>query len=343
MKIEFEPCYMQMKYKKICWQQLLYFKFTYSMDSENQKQSGMQVYKQNKMQWWYAISQRIILILSFLCITNYAIGQETYEVVSTSMLNVRSKPTTKSVVFGKLKANDKVKVYSIVNSWAEIIYKSKRAYISSRYLRKINTEDKESNEDVIVQEAPMVISEPKEEIIQEVIPERKKRKIGIDFLPTLYGGIVNLVSDNASPKGNIGGGIDFSFQFIAKENITIIPRNYYMESSIGYSLRGSGHFPLHYIMAKISPIGYRYKISNIELYGNVGAYIGYTFSTIETNSHSFDSNIDWGVLAKIGIEYNKIGLGFSYERGLNNVCNSNLALKNQGIFFNVSHRLLNLK
>ena len=116
-----------------------------------------------------------------------------------------------------------------------------------------------------------------------------------------------------------------------------------MESSIGYSLRGSGHFPLHYIMAKISPIGYRYKVSKYELYGNIGAYIGYTFSTIGTNYYSFDSNIDWGVLAKIGIEYNKIGLGFSYERGLNNVCNSNLALKNKGIFFNVSYRLLNLK
>ncbi len=69
-------------------------------------------------------------------------------------------------------------------------------------------------------------------------------------MPTLYGGMVNLVSDNASPKGNIGGGVDFSFQFIVKENITIIPRNYYMEASLGYSLRGSGHFPLHYIMGK---------------------------------------------------------------------------------------------
>ncbi len=161
-------------------------------------------------------SLRKILFMSFLSWAGSIFGQETYEVVSTSMLNVRSKPTTKSVVLGKLKANDEVKVYSIVNSWAEIIYKNKRAYISSRYLRKINTEDKESYEDVIVQDAPIVISEPKEEMIQEVLPERKKEKIGIDFLPTLYGGMVNLVSDNASPKGNIGGGVDFSFQFIVK-------------------------------------------------------------------------------------------------------------------------------
>ena len=104
--------------------------------------------------------------MSFLSWAGSIFGQETYEVVSTSMLNVRSKPTTKSVVLGKLKANDEVKVYSIVNSWAEIIYKNKRAYISSRYLRKINTEDKESHEDVIVQDAPIVISEPKEEMIQ---------------------------------------------------------------------------------------------------------------------------------------------------------------------------------
>lgn len=142
-------------------------------------QSGMKVYKQNKIRGWYAISQRIILMLSFLCITNYAIGQETYEVVSTSMLNVRSKPTTKSVVLGKLKANDEVKVYSIANSWAEIIYKNKRAYVSSRYLRKINIEDEGANEDIIIQESPIVISEPKEETIQEVIPERKKEKLAL--------------------------------------------------------------------------------------------------------------------------------------------------------------------
>lgn len=288
-------------------------------------------------------SLRKILFISFLSWASSIWGQETYEVVSTSMLNVRSKPTTKSVVLGKLNANDEVKVYSITNSWAEIIYKNRKAYVSSRYLRKIKIEDEVSNEDIIIQESPIVDFEPKEEIIQEATPERNKGKISIDFLPTLYGGMVNLVSDNASPKGNIGGGVDFSFQFLAKESINIIPRNYYMESSIGYSLRGSGHFPLHYVMAKISPIGYRYKISKYELYGNIGAYIGYTFSTIETNDYSFDSNLDWGVLAKIGIEYNTIGLGFSYERGLNNVCNSNLALKNQGIFFNVSYRLLNLK
>lgn len=300
-------------------------------------------YKKGIRRFLQRNSLRKILFISFLSWASSIWGQETYEVVSTSMLNVRSKPTTKSVVLGKLKANDEVKVYSIANSWAEIIYKNKKAYVSSRYLRKIDIEDGGSNEDIIIQESPIVISEPEEETIQGVIPERKKGKIGIDFLPTLYGGMVNFVSDNASPKGNIGGGVDFSFQFIAKENIAIVPQNYYIESSIGYSLRGSGHFPLHYVMAKISPIGYRYKISDIELYGNIGAYIGYTFSTIETNSHSFDSNIDWGILAKIGIEYNKIGLGFSYERGLNNVCNSNLALKNQGIFFNVSYRLLNLK
>ncbi len=291
------------------------------------------------------IGLRLALIILLLSYTIEVMSQETYEVVLTSMLNVRSKPTTKSSIIGKLKLKEEVKVFSIVNLWAEINYNNKKAYVSSKYLRKIETIDEKTEKNDVEPELPISISASKEEIIQEEISNSSKNvgKIGIDFLPTIYGGFVNLVSDNASPKGNIGGGVDFSFQFIVKENISIIPRNYYMESSIGYSLRGSGHFPLHYIMAKISPIGYRYKVSDFELYGSIGAYIGYTFSTIETNSHSFDSNIDWGVLAKIGVEYNKIGLGFSYERGLNNVCNSNLALKNQGIFFNVSYRLLNLK
>lgn len=293
----------------------------------------------------FSPNKLVILFLSFFIWTSNIYGQQTYEVVSTSMLNVRNKPSTKSSVIGKLKLREKVEVYSIDNLWAAIIYKDRKAYVSSKFLRKIETKEDSIENNAIEQESSTSVSAPQEEFAKEITPYRPKTKgkIGIDFIPTLYGGYVNLLSKNVSPKGNIGGGIDFSFQFIAKENIVFLPRNYYMETSLGYSLRGSGYFPLHYVMAKVSPIGYRLKISKIELYGNIGAYIGYTFSSIETNSHSFDSNIDWGVLGKIGLEYNKIGLGFSYERGLNNVCNSNLTLKNQGIFFNVSYRLFKLK
>lgn len=289
------------------------------------------------------ISLRLVFMFLLLGCTIQAMCQETYKVVSTSVLNVRSKPTTKSFVIGKLKKNEEVKVFSIENLWAEIFYKNRKAYVFSKYLKNVETAEKKTECPNVEKVLP--ISVPKEEPIQEVIinPPKTNKKIGIDFLPTVYGGFVNLVSDRVSPKGNFGGGVDFSFQFFVKEKIAFFPRNYYMETSLGYSLRGCGHFPLHYIMAKISPIGYSYKISKFELYGNIGTYVGYTFSTIETNSHSFDSNIDWGIWVKVGVEYKKIGLGFSYERGMNNVCNSNLKLMNQGMFFNASYRLFNLK
>ena len=118
------------------------------------------------------------------------------------MLNVRSKPTTKSSIIGKLKLKQEVKVFSIVNLWAEISYKNRKAYVSSKYLRKIEVSNEETENDEVKPEFPISSVVPKEEIIQEVIPNisQTSSKVSVYFLPTLYGGMVNLVSDKASPK-----------------------------------------------------------------------------------------------------------------------------------------------
>lgn len=291
------------------------------------------------------ISVKTFIFLFFISLTTNAIGQETYEVVSTSRLNVRSKPSTNSSIIGTLNPHEQVDVYSIIDSWAKISYKSRMAYVSSKYIRKIEIKE---NIPVVVErqeENNPITSETKETEISEVIYNEptKKDNIGIDFVPSIYGGFTNFVSDNASPKGNIGFGADFAFQFIANRPIGFIPKDYYMEASLGYSLKGSGAFPLHYIIMKLSPIGYRYMISDFMLLSKIGVYTGYTFSTIETNSHSFDTNIDIGILCEIGIEYKRVGVGLSYEQGFANVCNSNLRLNNQCVFLNLSYRLFNLK
>ncbi|ALC89367.1 hypothetical protein AM500_05900 [Bacillus sp. FJAT-18017] len=55
--------------------------------------------------------------------------------VKSGLLNVRSGPGTKYKVIGTLKNKTKVTVYFIKNGWAQIKYKSKKAYVSDNYLR----------------------------------------------------------------------------------------------------------------------------------------------------------------------------------------------------------------
>ena len=77
--------------------------------------------------------------------------------------------------------------------------------------------------------------------------------------------------------------------------------------------------------------------------GKAGVYMGYPFTKIETSRNSFDTNMDFGFLLGIAADFSSIGVGLSYERGLTDVCSSNLSIKNQCIFFSVSYRLFNLK
>ncbi len=167
--------------------------------------------------------------------------------------------------------------------------------------------------------------------------------VSIDFVPSVYAGYANFTSDNTSPKCGIGFGIDFALQFLAKDYIGFIPENYYMEASLGYSARGSGACPLHYANFKLSPIGYKYEFSDFTIYGKLGAYVGYSFSSIETGRNTFDTNVDIGALCSIGIEYQDFGVGISYERGFTNVCKSSLKLNNNCAFVNLSYKLYNIK
>lgn len=275
---------------------------------------------------------------------NVAKGQEVYE-VTAQKLNVRSRPTTKSQVIGSLYAKDLVDVYKIYNGWATINYKERDGYVSAKYLKSKVEETNMPVEETDSVFVDTVVVSQIENGKREIQEEKKpiSNRLGIDFVPSVFFGYANFSADGASPKGTIGGGVDFAFQFIAHDKILFFPKNYYMEASLGYALKGSAAFPLHYIDLKLSPIGYMYDIFDFTLFGKVGAYVGYTFSSIETEMYSFDSNIDVGILCEVGVEYDNIGVGVSYERSFTDACNSQLALKNQGFYLNLSYRLFSLK
>lgn len=269
-----------------------------------------------------------------------------YEVIA-QRLNVRSRPTTESSVIGALNMQDQVDVDAIDNGWAKINYGNGVGYVSAKYLKfKAEKPEDFSAEPVdSVYEDTLIVTNPIEEKREDYLgePKRKGVNIGIDFVPSISFGYANFAADGASPKGRIGAGVDFAFQFVMHDKVLFLPKNYYMETSLGYAVKGSAAFPLHYIDLKLSPIGYRYDISDWTLFGKAGIYLGCTFSSVETNRHSFDTNMDVGILCGVGVEYQNIGLGFSYERSFTNAFNSRLKVNNQGFYLNLSYRLFNLK
>lgn len=277
-------------------------------------------------------------------------GQE-YEVISTSRLNVRSKPDAKSSVIGSLCPKDVIDVRAIAGSWAKIEYKGRMAYVSSKYIRKIEVKKELAEYDVSEKEnitdyghinkPLLLLSETKKDTVDD--SSSFFDNVTIDFVPSIAGGFSNFASDKVNPKERFGLGVDLAFQFIAENSIIFIPKDYFIDISLGYSLKGSAAFPMHYITMKFSPIGYRYHFSDFTLLGNFGCYTGFTTSNIKTGQYSFNSNLDFGISAEIGAEYLGVGLALAYERGFVKVCDSNLKLKNSGLFLKLSCRLFDVR
>lgn len=272
--------------------------------------------------------------------------REVFEVISVSRLNIRQKPTTESKIMGTLNSGERIEVFSISGMWAEIQYNNIIGYVSTKYIRKVEEKIIDSGR----KKDSIIVTDTIKALLDTIADEKENLKdrydlkivdnMQIDFVPSVYCGYTNFYSDYASSKGRFGGGIDFGFQISLKDDFKFIPKDYFTEVSFGYSLRGSGAFPMHYLNLKLYPFGYIYNLSEITLYGKLGFYTGYSFSDIITRYNYFESNIDFGMLIHLGVEYDNFGLGISYERGFTDVCNSNLNLRNSCIFINVSYRLL---
>lgn len=68
-----------------------------------------------------------------------------YEVVASSILNVRSAANPKATIIGFLNNGDIVPVYDIVGSWGKIPYDSKIGYVSMSYLKQTLSSQKKSS------------------------------------------------------------------------------------------------------------------------------------------------------------------------------------------------------
>ena len=68
-------------------------------------------------------------------------------VVTVSSLNIRKKPNTSSEILGTFSNGDTINVYSITNGWAKISYNGKKAYVSSKYIKKYKSNNDNDDKD----------------------------------------------------------------------------------------------------------------------------------------------------------------------------------------------------
>lgn len=77
----------------------------------------------------------LLIIVMLCCMTSMA--QTKYRVTAKSSLNVRSHASAKAPVLSSIDRGEVVKVYEIENGWAKIEYEGNSAYVSARYLERI--------------------------------------------------------------------------------------------------------------------------------------------------------------------------------------------------------------
>ena len=309
----------------------------------------------------------ILLLTIFASIT---LAQNIYEVSVSSTLNVRKLPNAESKKIGTLANGTLVEVISINDKWANIVYANTNAYVVSKYLKlkysipqsNVIIDTISINNDTIVEPLDTIIAQ--ETIVsQDSIPKRNKRNLfsnrihnqqdnifwdqwSLDFLPSIFVGISSFVCYELNPVPLCSYGIDAGVQLKYSK---YSPHNYVVESSVGYAMKGSGVFPIHYFTFRLLPIGYQYNLKKdvtlTALTGmvlNAGGGYAEAFNEAKLSKRIYANALDIGLQIKFLAEYKKWGLGISYDQGFMSVRYNSPYLLNYGIYLHGTYRI-NLK
>ena len=162
------------------------------------------------------------------------------------------------------------------------------------------------------------------------------KAVGIDMLVSASAGYSDYACAEASPKSRLGFSIDLPFRFSAMRKIGFFPENYYMEASVGYALKGSAAYPAHYVDIKLAPAGYSLPVSNVEITGKAGLYVGIpvggeieldTYIIVHGYNHHFRTDV--GIDLSMGISFGRWDIGLTYERGFADMSYVRFPLHNQ--------------
>ena len=251
------------------------------------------------------VIKHYLICIVIIFVSSVLYGQEVYK-VTASALNVRNLPSTNnSTIIGQVRLNDTINVISIENNWAKFYYKSNVAYVSNKYLEKIDLYLENNNLIDSVHIDTIQNTNIKNNITKSKFHNYVNKYLSYRIIPSVSFGISNFSVKNISARPILNFGADFALQAILNDDILFLPKNYFVEASFGYSLRGSKSIPLHYLDFILSPAGYRYYYKDYILSGTLGLYFGFSPSKVRTYINSFDTNSDVGIYWKLGIEYLK--------------------------------------
>lgn len=350
----------------------------------------------------------LLLLLSSLSLE----AQDIYKVKSLT-LNVRSKPSVRAPLIGKLRQHETVEVISKLNGWANVKYKKRNGYVSMKHLTKHSLTDETStsqlpitetekgdtlasplssidkNLDLVIftdgssmdcfikeiTEKGVVIEQQEDngELLnltlpidaislieysngevkrfekESTIPEsplltsknknstflnsNKNSKWHFIFMAGIQGGYSNYLCNDIAPKPTIGFGGFASVQLTKASGKQGSINGYFSELSIGYAWKGSGAYPIHYGIARLSPAGWRFGAINVK----IGAFCALPFNSIDTDYESFQA-FDFGVTGGVGFEHGRIGITATYEQGLADVGTYYTKLNTQAAFLSLTYR-----
>lgn len=255
--------------------------------------------------------------------------QGTY-IVTASKLNVRAAASSESSIIGGFAKGDTALVLSFKNNWAEINFKNRTGYISSKYIQKIQVDDVPVNNSVS-NEKPFTIqdSQSLEPILQDnKQPSSFGRFRLIRYTSTLALGLSNFYSSQAYSNPRFGLCVDGGVQFA----MDIKPIHWLLETTFGFDLLGNSNYPFYSLSINILPIGCQSntmrlgKSANAKYYfvGGVSLQMpfgdGIYFYNNEKH-YSFSPSINLNLVVKGGLELtDKVAIGIMYLHGITNVC-----------------------
>lgn len=288
------------------------------------------------------------------------IGQYVYEVISSSRLNIRSKPSTQSEIIGTLAPGQRIENGTEVGQWLRFEYESKHGYVSLRYLKKTertssglqnnkpvagSSQTQETGSQVERQSVGRTSVPEKRQINSSLLQENylvhvpciSSDRIDI-YLSGRFGlGLSSFTWKEGAVDGGLGLALDVAAQAYWNDQVSFIPRGYYAEASLGYAFKGAAGLPMHYIDFTLSPFGYYHDFSDFRLTGCVGPYFGIPVSSLK---YVGLSKFDVGLNMSASIEYNLLSLGLEFDHGFTNISVPSVKLNNWSLMAKLTCKII---
>ena len=266
---------------------------------------------------------------------------ERYQVIVSTRLNVRQRPTTQSKVIGYLSNNDYVEVHHIDGAWAEIDYNGNRAYVSSQHLKPVPP-IKETIEEVVesADTTPLMEEVEVDDSPTVTLPQKVKSSKIKSIMISASIGYSSLYSFDASVSGKFAFGIEVGMQI----HPSFYSSNLFAEVTVGFSHLGSANYEFPYFSICALPVGLNTQLLGKPVYAQVGFSLFFGGGDIQFYKHDhyfyYKAVPNLNYIVKFGLDLNtRWSMGLYYLHGITNVClDLPIGLKNNTLqFFTTLH------